>query len=274
MKNWFITGVSSGLGCALAQEVLAVGDTVVGTVRTDKDLAAFERLHTECAIGFVLDLADNAKIPKVVENAEKRTGGLDVLVNNAGYGLIGAVEEIAIDELRTIFDVNFFGAFSCIRAAIPGFRSRRSGHIVNITSVSGLAPWAGTAAYGASKYALEGLGQTLAQEMSDFGVKVTNVEPGGIDTDFAGRSLSTAKLEIDAYRGTAAHVPRQVFSESQRPAGNANKAAKAIIAAVGSDNPPRQLLLGEDAVHYAEQQMAAFKEDMTKWMPLTMSIKG
>jgi len=171
MKNWLITGVSSGLGRALAEEVLAAGDTVYGTVRTDRDLVAFEALHAGRATGLILDLSDSENIPGVIHNAEQASGGLDVLVNNAGYGLIGAVEEISIEELRALFEVNFFGAFSCIRAALPAFRGRRSGHIINITSVSGLAPWAGTAAYGSSKYALEGLGQTLAQEMAEFGVK-------------------------------------------------------------------------------------------------------
>ena len=274
MKNWLITGVSSGLGRALAEEVLAVGDTVVGTVRSDEDLAIFEKLHPEHAIGRILDVTDHEKIPQVVQQAEESTGGLDVLVNNAGYGLLGAVEEVSLDELRRLFEVNFFGAFSCIQAVLPAFRSRRSGHIVNITSVSGLAPWGGTAAYGASKYALECVGQTLAQEMSEFGVKVTNIEPGGIDTEFGGRSLSTSELEIDAYRGTAAHFPRQVYTDTHRPPGNATKAAKAIIQVVASDNPPLQLLLGEDAVHYAGQQLTSFIEDMTTWMPLTMSIKN
>ena len=273
MKNWLITGVSSGLGRALAEEVLAIGDTVFGTVRTQKDLETFEALHPERAIGLILDLRDSASIPGVIDNAETQSGGLDVLVNNAGYGLIGAVEEISIEELRTLFDVNFFGAFSCIHAVLPAFRSRRSGHIINITSVSGLAPWAGTAAYGSSKYALEGLGQTLAQEMAEFGVKVTNIEPGGVDTDFATRSLSTANEEIAAYRNTAAHIPRQVFSGEQRLPGDASKVGKAIIAVVGSSDPPVQLLLGEDAVHYAEQQISDFTESMSNWMPLTMDIK-
>jgi NAD(P)-dependent dehydrogenase (short-subunit alcohol dehydrogenase family) len=274
MKNWLITGVSSGLGRALAQEVLAVGDTVVGTVRTDKDLLAFQALHPDRAHGYLLDVTDSAGILRVISDAENRTGGLDVLVNNAGYCLIGSVEEITVEELRTLFDVNFFGAVSCIKAILPNFRERRSGHIINITSVSGLAPWAGTAAYGSSKYALEGFGQTLAQEMAEFGVKVTNIEPGGLDTDFASRSFATAKQEISAYKETAAHVPRQIFSQAQVKSGDANKAAKAIIAVVSADNPPVQLMLGEDAVHYSGNQIAAFLKSMADWMPLTMSIKS
>ena len=273
MKNWLVTGVSSGLGRALANEVLAVGDTVIGTVRTEKDLLAFEALHSERAIGYLLAVSDASRVSEVVDAAEERTGGLDVLVNNAGYCLIGAVEEITVEELRALFDVNFFGAVACIKSVLPGFRNRRAGHIINITSVSGLAPWAGTAAYGSSKYALEGFGQTLAQEMREFGVKVTNIEPGALDTDFASRSVATAKQDISAYRGTAAHLPRQIFAAEQTKAGDVNKAAKAIIAIVEADNPPTQLLLGEDAVHYAGNQMAQFMASMADWMPLTMSIK-
>lgn len=272
MKNWLITGVSSGIGQALAEEVLAVGDTVYGTVRTETDLQKFRSSHPDRAIGLILDLKDGNSIPEVIGKAENDSGGLDVLVNNAGYGLIGAVEEFSVEELRTLFDVNFFGAFSCIQAVLPGFRSRRSGHIINITSVSGLAPWAGTAAYTSSKYALEGLGQTLAQEMLEFGVKVTNVEPGGIKTDFASRSLTTARKEIQAYRDTAAHVPRQVFAEEQSATGDVKKVAKAIITVVESDDPPVHLLLGKDAEHYAEQQITAFSADLKKWMTLTRSI--
>lgn len=273
MKNWLVTGVSSGLGKALAQEVLTAGDTVVGTVRTEKDLLAFERLHPERALGYLLDVTDSAKISEVVDAAEMRTGGLDVLVNNAGYCLIGAVEELTVDELRALFEVNFFGAVACIKAVVPGFRRRRAGHIINITSVSGLAPWAGTAAYGSSKYALEGFGQTLAKEMQAFGVKVTNIEPGGLDTDFASRSVLTAKQEVSAYQGTAAHLPRQIFAAKQTAAGDANKAAQAIIAIVEAENPPVQLMLGEDAVHYAGNQVAGFLASMADWMSLTMSIK-
>jgi len=274
MKNWLITGVSSGLGRALAREVLAIGDTVVGTVRTDKDLIAFQALHPDRAHGYLMDVTDSAGMLRVIDDAEKRTGGLDVLVNNAGYCLIGSVEEITVEELRTLFEVNFFGAVSCIKAILPSFRGRRSGHIINITSVSGLAPWAGTAAYGSSKYALEGFGQTLAQEMVEFGVKVTNIEPGGLETDFASRSLATAKQEISAYKETAAHVPRQIFSQKQVKSGDANKAARAVIAIVGADNPPVQLMLGEDAVHYSGNHIAAFLKSMVDWMPLTMSIKS
>ena len=185
----------------------------------------------------------------------------------------GAVEEVAGEDLRVCCDVNIFGAVGFIKSVLPGFRDRRAGHIINITSVSGLAPWAGTAAYGSSKYALEGFGQTLAQEMREFGVKVRNIERGALDTDFASRSVATAKQDISAYRGTAAHLPRQIFAAEQTKAGDVNKAAKAIIAIVEADNPPTQLLLGEAAVHYAGNQMAQFMASMADWMPLTMSIK-
>lgn len=272
MKNWLITGVSSGLGRALAQEVLAAGDKVVGTVRNEKDLAAFEALDPERAIGQIMDVTQTEKVPALIAEAEARAGDIDILVNNAGYALVGAVEEMSIEELQSVFNVNFFGAVACIKAVVPRFRERRSGRIINITSVSGLAPWAGTAAYGASKYALEGLGQTLAQEMAEFSVFVTNVEPGSVKTDFGSRSLKTAENEVAAYQGTVTHVPKEVFADNNHGGADARKAARAIVEIANVETPPVHLLLGEDAVFYVGQQMNTFMKDMTKWMPLTMSI--
>lgn len=273
MKNWLITGVSSGIGLALAKEVLASGDKVVGTVRSEKDKEAFQSLHAENAFGIILDVTDSDKIPGAILEAEACTGGLDVLVNNAGFGLIGAVEEVSLEEMRRVFDVNFFGAFSVTQAVLPKMRERRSGQIVNVTSVSGLAPWAGSAAYGASKYALECLGQTLAQEVAEFGIKVTNIEPGAIETDFGKRSLVTAERQVDAYIGTVTELPRKVLADTSSYGGDPAKAAKAIVKALGAETPPTHLLLGEDAVYYAGEQLNTFIRDMTKWMPVTMSIK-
>ncbi|WP_411820591.1 oxidoreductase [Hyphococcus formosus] len=273
MKNWLITGVSSGIGRALAQEVLANGDKVVGTVRNEADKDAFQSLHAENAFGIILDVTDHEKIPAAIMEAEACTGGLDVLVNNAGFGMIGAIEEVSLEELRKVFEVNFFGAFSVTQAVLPKFRERGKGQIVNVTSVSGLAPWAGSAAYGASKYALECLGQTLAQEVAEFGIKVTNIEPGAIETDFGKRSLVTAEQQIDAYKGTITELPRKVLLDESSYGGDPKKAAKAIVKALSSDEPPTHLLLGEDAVFYAGEQLNTFIGDMTKWMPVTMSIK-
>ncbi|MEL7389869.1 MAG: SDR family NAD(P)-dependent oxidoreductase [Pseudomonadota bacterium] len=272
MKTWLITGAGRGIGNSLARQVLGTGDNVIGTVRTEADADRFQALEPGRAEAIILDLKDHAAVGSILSEIASRPSGIDVLVNNAGYGLYGAVEEVSIDEVRQNFDVNFFGALACIQSMLPSFRARKSGHIVNITSVSGLAPWAGTASYGATKYALECLGQTLAQEMAPFGIKVTNVAPGGIETEFAKNSLQLAKNEVTDYRGTVAHYPRTLAnSVDHTMPSDVEKVAKAVMDVVAAEDPPVHLLLGADAVHYAGQQMSKFMSDMTDWMTLTMS---
>lgn len=271
-SNWLITGVSSGLGKALCEVLLARGDTVVGTVRKSADKAAIEALAPGRIHVLLLDVTDEAAIPTVVEQAEQITGGIDVLVNNAGYGLIGAIEEASSAEIRAQFDVNVFGVISVIQAMLPYMRRRRAGHIVNISSVSGLAPWAGSGIYTASKFALEGIGQTLAQETAQLGIRVTNVEPGGLKTEFSGNSLSLASHEIEDYRSVPG-IARQVLADPAKSVpGDAKKAAQAIVTAVTSDNPPMHLLLGTDAMQYVEQKQAVFNQDIDNWRHLTMNI--
>jgi len=189
MTNWLITGVSGGLGKALAEAALGRGDLVYGTVRKTADLEAFEALAPGRARGRLLDVSDDATVRTVVDAAESGSGGLDILVNNAGYGLIGAVEEASLAEIRAQFEVNVFGPIVAIQAVLPYFRERRAGHIINVTSVSGVAAWAGTGIYTGSKFALEGVTQTLAQEVADFGIKVTNIEPGGMRAAQTAREL-------------------------------------------------------------------------------------
>ena len=190
MANWFITGVSTGLGRALAEAALTKGDTVVGTLRSADQVTAFDLFAPGRAHGVLMDVTDEEMVRDAIGRAERLTGGLDVVVNNAGRGLTGAIEETSLDEARALFEVNIFGPLAVIRAALPYLRSRKSGHIVNITSVSGLAAWAGTGIYGASKFALECIGRTLAQELEPLGIHVTNVAPGGLRTEFAGETLA------------------------------------------------------------------------------------
>jgi NAD(P)-dependent dehydrogenase (short-subunit alcohol dehydrogenase family) len=271
MTNWLITGVGSGLGKSLVAAALARGDRVAGTVRTAKDLAAFEAAGGGRAMGFLLDLADEAAIGPVARQAETALGGIDVLVNNAGYGLVGAVEEASLAEIRAQFDVNVFGPIALIQAVLPFMRARRAGRIINITSVSGVATWAGTGIYCGSKYALEGVTQTLAEEVAELGIKVTNVEPGGLRTDYAGRSLRQTAAVIDDYEG-AAHNARRILAEhGGHEPGDPARAAQAILAVADADAPPLQLLLGADAVHYATRQQARFQAEFGEWIGLTMS---
>ncbi|MFT8710853.1 MAG: oxidoreductase [Komagataeibacter rhaeticus] len=271
MTNWLITGAGRGLGRALAAAALARGDTVCGTLRDERACTAFEALAPGRAFGFLLDLRDPAAIHRVVNGAEVQTGGLDRLVNNAGYGLVGALEETSLDQARALFDVNLFGAIAMIQAVLPFMRARRAGYIINITSVSGLAPWSGTAIYGASKYALECIGQTLAQEVTPLGIRVMNVAPGGMRTDFAGHSLVLAEGDIKDYDGGAHEAQRILTSAPGHEKGDPDRAAAAILLALDTPDPPLHLLLGEDALHYADIAREALQTDIDAWRELSLT---
>jgi NAD(P)-dependent dehydrogenase (short-subunit alcohol dehydrogenase family) len=272
MANWLITGVSGGLGAALATAVLARGETVCGTVRSEEARAAFEARAPGRAIGLLLDLTDSAAIGPAVAEAEARMGAIDVLVNNAGHGMVGAIEESGLDQVRALFEVNVFAGIATIQAALPAMRARRAGTIVTITSVSGLAPWSGTAIYGASKYAMQCIGLTLAQEVAPLGIRVVTIAPGGIRTDFGGRSLVEADTEIADYADGAHRAKAILRAGGHR--GDPEKAASAILAALDDPAPPRVLLLGDDALHYAEDEIAALTADIERWRSLTLSIAG
>lgn len=274
MPNWLITGVSSGLGTELARAALAAdADGIVcGTVRSEAAKAAFEALAPGRALGFLVDMRDEAAIAATVADAEAATGGIDRLINNAAYGMTGAVEETSLAEARTLFDVNVFGPAAMIRALLPTMRARGAGWIVNITSMSGHAPWAGTAWYGATKYALECLGQTLAQEVAPLGIRVMNVAPGGLRTDFAGRSLARAEMVIDAYRATAHNADRTLAAGNGRQGGDPTLAAEAIVAMLDRDDAPLVLFLGEDAVRHVGEFWDEMRADMATWKDLSLSI--
>ncbi len=271
MKRWLITGVGSGLGAALARAALARGDKVAGTVRGRARRRAFETLAHGAAFGFELDLRDPLAIGVVAKAAEEALGGIDVLVNNAGYGLAGAVEECSAAEVQDQFAVNVFAPLVMLRAVLPFMRQRRAGHVVNITSVSGLATWAGTGVYCASKWAFEAIGETLAAEVAELGIKVTNVAPGGMRTDYAGRSLVGAKARIADYDATARQARVILADHAGKEAGDPARVAAAILHAVDAEHPPLRLLLGADALHYAEAQIAGLQADIEAWKTLTLS---
>lgn len=272
MTNWLITGIGGGLGRELAMAALTRGDKVFGTSRLAESCAAFEGLVPGRSFAAPLDFSDPDAPASVVAQAEAALGGVDRLVNNAGFGLVGAIEEVSAEEMRALFDVNVFGAIAMIQAVLPYMRGRKAGHVVNITSVSGLAPWAGTALYGASKYALECIGQTLAQEVGPMGIRVTNVAPGGMRTDFAAGSLRIAEKDIPAYEDTA-HFARRSLTEGRgKEKGDPARAAAAIIVALDQPEPPMHLLLGKDALHYAEGQTDLLRAEMAKWEEYSLSI--
>lgn len=270
-KTWMITGVSGGLGREIARAALERGDIVVGAMRRPEAVAAFEALAPGRAHGVVMDVTDTAAIAAAVAKAESVTGTLDVLVNNAGYGLVGAVEEASLDEVRAQFEVNVFGPLAVLKAVLPAMRARRAGRIINITSVSGLAVWAGTGVYCASKWALEGLTQTLAQEVADLGIRVVNVAPGGLRTDFATGSKVIVADKLSDYDGLARDAERIMADHAGQEPGDPAKAARAILTIADVEDPPMHLLLGEDALKYAGYAAQGLAADIEAWKTLSLS---
>ena len=270
MRTWFITGVSSGFGRALADRLLEKGERVVGTLRNAAAVAEFDQLAPGRSFGVLADVTNEAAVRRAIEDAEERTGGIDVLVNNAGYGLEGALEELSLAQWRHQFDVNVFGAVAVMQAALPYMRKRRKGHILNITSMGGLTTFAGISAYNGSKFALEGISEALAKEVAPFGIKVTIVEPGGFRTDFAGSSttINTGRPEYDSTVGAAARFQRDF--DGKQP-GDPAKAANVILQIAGMAEPPLRLLLGSDAVRVVDQADQAKAESDRKWRHLSVS---
>jgi NAD(P)-dependent dehydrogenase (short-subunit alcohol dehydrogenase family) len=270
-KTWMITGVSAGLGRALAKAALARGDRVAGTVRGVDAAAAFDALGAD-AEAFLLDVTDEAAVKATVAAVEARFGVIDVLVNNAGYGLTGAVEEASLDEARAQFETNVFGPMALMKAVLPAMRARRGGMIINVTSVSGIATWPGTGVYCASKHALTALTHIMAAELAELGVKVVNVAPGGLRTDFAGRSQKVVAEKFSDYDGLAREAERIMADHAGHEGGDPEKAALAILAIADLEKPPVNLLLGEDALKYAGYARDALWSDVDAWRDTSLSI--
>jgi NAD(P)-dependent dehydrogenase (short-subunit alcohol dehydrogenase family) len=270
-RTWLITGVSAGLGRALAKAALDCGDTVAGTVRNAAAGAGFEALSPGRAHAFLVDVTDAAAVLCAVADIEARFGALDVVVNNAGYGLVGAVEEASLEEVRAQFETNVFGPLTVLKAVLPAMRVRRVGTVVNVTSVSGLATWAGTGVYCASKIALTALTQTMAAELAELGVTVINVAPGGMRTDFAGRSQHVVADKFTDYDGLAREAERILADHAGHESGDPDRMAAAILEAVDADKPPLHLLLGSDALKYAGYGRDALWADIEAWRETTLS---
>jgi NAD(P)-dependent dehydrogenase (short-subunit alcohol dehydrogenase family) len=272
-KTLLITGVSSGFGRALAQAALAAGHRVVGTVRSPQAQQAFEALGAG-AVGRVLDVTDFDAIPGVVDAIEADIGPLDVLVNNAGYGHEGVLEESPLDELRRQFDVNVFGAVAMIKAVLPGMRRRRRGHIVNITSMGGFITMPGIAYYCGSKFALEGMSETLGKEVAPLGIHVTAVAPGAFRTDWAGRSMVRTPRSITDYDALFDPIREARQSRSGHQPGDPAKAARAILTLLDAPHPPAHLLLGSDALELVRGKLAALEAELATWEAVTRSTDG
>jgi NAD(P)-dependent dehydrogenase (short-subunit alcohol dehydrogenase family) len=266
---WFITGCSTGFGRELARELLRRGKRVVVTAR---DKSKVEDLATDGAnsLALALDVTNPTQVRAAVQAAEQKLGAIDVLVNNAGYGYLAAIEEGEDAEIRAMFEVNVFGLADTIRVVLPGMRRAGQGHIVNITSVGGLVGNAASAYYAATKFAVEGLSEGLAKEVAPLGIKVLAVEPGPFRTDWAGRSLKQSANIIEAYDATAGARRRQISGNSGRQPGDPVRAAQAIIDVVESPNPPGHLVLGKPGLNMVRQKLDTLQAEITAWEKTTL----
>lgn len=269
-KTFLITGVSSGFGRALAEAALSDGHAVVGTVRNDADRQSFEALGPG-AHAVVLDVTDTKAIAPAVVDIESKIGAIDVLVNNAGYGHEGILEESSIDDLRRQFEVNVFGAVAMIQAVLPSMRRRRAGHIFNITSMGGIITLPGLSYYHGSKFALEGISESLGKEVKELGIKVTAVEPGGFRTDWAGRSMVRAARSIGDYDAVMEPIRKRRMEMSGKQVGDPRKAALAMLKVAVSAEPPAHLLLGSDAMHLVEEKIKSLQAEFAAWRSVSLS---
>jgi NAD(P)-dependent dehydrogenase (short-subunit alcohol dehydrogenase family) len=270
-KTFLITGVSSGLGRAFAQAAIEAGHRVIGTVRRDSDAEAFAALAPDRAHPLVLDVTDYDRIPAAVAEAEQQVGAIDVLVNNAGYGHEGALEESSMDDLQRQFAANVFGPVAMMKAVLPGMRARRSGQIFNVTSMAGFITMPGISFYCGSKFALEGISETLAKEVAGFGIRVTAFAPGQFRTDWAGRSMDRTPRSMSDYDAVMDPVRAARQAKSGNQPGDPAKAAQALLALVEAPNPPVRLFLGADALEFVGQKIQGMQEEIAAWEALSRS---
>jgi len=268
-RNWLITGCSTGLGRALAEVLIAKGARVFATARKPEELSDLVAGHDN-ARALKLDVTVPADITAAAAQAEK-AGGVDVLVNNAGYGYLTAIEEGDEQGYRAQFETNVFGLFAMTKAVLPAMRKRGSGHIINIASVGGLVGNPGSGYYAGTKFAVVGFSEALSKEVAAFGIKVTVVEPGPFRTDWAGRSLQSSPHPIEAYAETVHARLKQVSGYSGRQVGDPVRAAEAMITVVDSPNPPLNLVLGAPGLKMVREKLAALTAEIDRWEALTLS---
>jgi NAD(P)-dependent dehydrogenase (short-subunit alcohol dehydrogenase family) len=270
---WFITGASTGLGRTLAETVLAHGDRVVATARNVTALDDLTGPDPDDVLRLPLDVTDPAQVRAAVAGAVEWAGTIDVLVNNAGHGLVGALEELSDEQFAQVLATNVFGVFSVTRAVLPHMRAQRHGHIVTLSSVGGVVGNPGHAAYATAKFAVEGLSEALAGEVAPLGIRVTIVEPGPFRTDFAGRSMRFAE-PIDDYRDTPAGALRARFSRQDGAQPNDPvRAAEAIITAVRDSSSPLRLPLGPEAVDRIRRKLRDQLTDLDTWEKLSLDTR-
>jgi len=268
---WFITGTSNGFGRELVREALRRGDSVIATSRNPQKVAEAFAGHKDRLLAVAMDLGNNDQITKAVDAGISRFGKVDVLVNNAGYGFIGAVEEATDDEIKRVHETNVFGLLRVLRAVLPHFRERRSGHIVNLSSIGGLIGLPGFGIYNSTKFAVEGISEALAAEVAPLGIRVTVVEPGPFRTGFLAGSLAMAENEIPQYEKTAGATRVGASSRNGKQPGDPSRAARAIIKAVISEKPPLHLLLGRFAYDTATAKTERLQKEFEAWREVTLA---
>lgn len=268
---WLITGCSTGLGRALAMRVLEYGHRAIVTAREPASVDDIVALHTRNSLALALDVNRPDQIAQAIAGAHARFGRIDVLVNNAGYGYLAAVEEGEDAQIRALFEANFFGLVAVTQQVLPGMRKRRCGHILNITSVGGLIGNPGSGFYNATKFAVEGLSQALAKEVNPLGIHVTAIEPGPFRTDWAGRSLKRSARQIDDYAPTVHARIADVASNSGAQPGDPVRAAAAIIKVVESPRPPGNLVLGKNGLGRLRKKLGQFTSSLDEWEQVTLN---
>lgn len=269
MRTFLITGVSSGLGRAFAEGALDAGHTVVGTVRREADREAFEALAPGRAHARRLDVTDDTAVRAVVDEVEAAVGPLDVAIANAGYGLEGIFEETPLSAVRAQFETNVFGAAATLQAVLPHMRKRRAGHLMAVTSMGGLMAVPGMSAYCGSKFALEGMLESIRKEVTAFGIHVTAIEPGSFRTDWAGRSMTRAERTIADYDALFTPIREARMAASGKQLGDPRKAAEALLHILDVPEPPAHLVLGSDALRLVAAARQAVDDDIRGWEKLS-----
>ena len=269
-RIWFVTGCSSGLGRALCERLLENGARVVCTARDVNAIADLRQRFGERAIILPLDVTNPDSVQSAVQSALARTGAIDVVVNNAGYGLVGALEEVDEEAMKAAFDANVYGAYRVTRAVLPHMRERGSGHILNVSSMMGFIGAPGFCFYSATKFAVEGMTEALAGEVAGFGIKVTLVEPGPFRTDFRSRSMKEVP-PMDAYADTVGKFRRTLRETDGQQPGDPHRAAEAMMTIVGSDDPPLRLPLGEICLNGMRAKLGRVKDELDRWESVTVA---
>ncbi|HWW99109.1 MAG TPA: oxidoreductase [Edaphobacter sp.] len=269
-RTWFITGASTGFGRLLAEEVLKAGGKVIATARNLEKVADLEAKYPQAAKAIALDVIDAGQVDSAVTQAFAQFGRVDVLVNNAGYGVAGAIEEVSDAEFMPMFETNVFGLLRVTRAFLPYLRKQRSGHILNLSSIGGVVAGPGIGFYNATKFAVEGISEALAAELAPLGISVTIIEPGPFRTDFLGRSGVVAKTRIADYDATAGNM-RKYFAENDgKQKGDPLRAVHAMMQVVESPNPPLRLLLGASALQRLRGKLGNWEKEIAVWEQVTM----